>query len=90
MSAKQAINVYLYLLGVEAEDKLVDIGIQEEAKVQKYLNIIKVEVYTVIIFWNRNLKFQKIKKKKSSRKYQTFKNALIIQGEDVIHGTLQK
>lgn len=90
MSAKQAINVDLYLLGVEAEDKLVDIGIQKEAKVQKYLNIIKVEVYIVIIFWNRNLKFQKIKKKKSSRKYQAFKNALIIQGEDVIHGTLQK
>ena len=89
MSAKQAINVDLDLLGVEAEDKLVDIEIKKEAKVQKYLNITKVEVYIVTTFWNKNLKFQ-IKKKKSSRKYQAFKNVLIIQGEDVIPGTLQK
>ena len=66
MSAKQAINVDLDLLGVEAEDKLVDIEIQKEAKVQKYLNITKVEVYIVTTFWNKNLKFQ-IKKKKQQK-----------------------
>ena len=33
MSAKQDINVDLDLLGVEAEDKLVDIEIKKEAKV---------------------------------------------------------
>lgn len=66
MSAKQAINVDLDLLGVEAEDKLVDIEIQKEAKVQTYLNITKVEVYIVTTFWNKNLKFQ-IKKKKQQK-----------------------
>ena len=66
MSAKQAINVDLDLLGVDAEDKLVDIEIQKEAKVQTYLNRTKVEVYIVITFWNKNLKFQ-IKKKKQQK-----------------------
>ena len=66
MSAKQAINVDLDLLGVDAEDKLVDIEIQKEAKVQTYLNITKVEVYIVITFWNKNLKFQ-IKRKKQQK-----------------------
>lgn len=66
MSAKQAINVDLDLLGDETEDKLVDIEIQKEAKVQKYLNITKVEVYIVITFWNKNLKFQ-IKRKKQQK-----------------------
>lgn len=66
MSAKQAINVDLDLLGVETEDKLVYIEIQKEAKIQKYLNITKVEVYIVITFWNKNLKFQ-IKRKKQQK-----------------------
>lgn len=66
MSAKQAINVDLDLLGDETEDKLVDIEIQKEAKVQKYLNITKVEVYIVITFWNKKLKFQ-VKRKKQQK-----------------------
>lgn len=66
MSAKQAINVDLDLLGAETEDKLVYIEIQKEAKIQKYLNITKVEVYIVITFWNKNLKFQ-IKRKKQQK-----------------------
>lgn len=72
MSAKQAINVDLDLLGVEAEDKLVDIEIKKEAKVQKYLNITKVEVYIVTTFWNKNLKFQ-IKKKKVAENIRLLK-----------------
>ena len=72
MSAKQAINVDLDLLGVEAEDKLVDIEIKKEAKVQKYLNITKVEVYIVTTFWNKNLKFQ-IKKKKVAENIRILK-----------------
>lgn len=66
MSAKQAINVDLDLLGDETGDKLVDIEIQKEAKVQKYLNITKVEVYIVITFWNKKLKFQ-VKRKKQQK-----------------------
>ena len=72
MSAKQAINVDLDVLGVEAEDKLVDIEIKKEAKVQKYLNITKVEVYIVTTFWNKNLKFQ-IKKKKVAENIRLLK-----------------
>ena len=56
-------SVDLDLVGIEVEEQLMGVGIQKQARAQRYLYMIKVEFYIVITSWNKDLKLQKAKKK---------------------------
>lgn len=47
-------NVDLDLMVLEVEEELLDIRIQKRIKAYKYLHMIKVEVYIVTTFWNKD------------------------------------